>query len=280
MRAPELPLADVVPGRRLDALLRTLRPSDPGATGALVTLVALAEHPDAEVRATLVQRLPLMAHGPAGPAPELVDAVAHRCADADVRVREAACFALGTLWRDLDRPAVRDALAARLGDDDVEVRDEALLGLAHRADPRALPAVRDALAQPAGAVSRLVLEAAGALGDVDLHDLVRAHAGDGSGWDEDDLDVLEAVVRLTDPTGLGDDLLDGVADLCRAAAHGRPPGRSVAAWEALDGVLDVAPHRAGQAMAEVAARLADDPAALAHLRQRSALGALAGAAAR
>ncbi|MBF5081285.1 HEAT repeat domain-containing protein [Quadrisphaera sp. INWT6] len=271
MRAPVLTLADVVPGKQLDALLRTLRPAD---TGAESTLVALAAHPRAGVRSTLAQRLPLMAHGAGGPALALVEAVVRLTSDEHPGVRESACFALGTLWRDLPHPCVDDALAARL-DDEPEVRDEALLGLAHRQDPRALPAVRRVLGEPVGLVSRLVLEAAGALGDTDLHPLVVAHAGDEDAWDADDLDVVDAAVRLTDPAGLGDDVLDGVADLCRAGAAGRPPGRSVAAWEVLDGVLDVAPRRARQALEAVAARLVGEPEALVHLRERSALGVLA-----
>jgi len=273
VRAPVLTLADVVPGKQLDALLRTLRPTDAGAAS---TLVALAAHPRAGVRSTLAQRLPLMAHGADGPAPALVEAVVRLTTDEHTGVREAACFALGTLWRDLPHPCVGDALAARL-DDEPEVRDEALLGLAHRQDPRALPAARRALAEPVGLVSRLVLEAAGALGDVELHPLVLAHAADEDAWDAEDLDVVDAVVRLTDPAGLGDDVLDGVADLCRAGAEGRRPGRAAAAWELLDGVLDVAPRRARQALEAVAARLAGEPAALVHLRERSALGTIAAA---
>lgn len=277
MLAPELTLADVVPGRPLEALLRTLRPS---ADGSLAVLVALTEHPHPAVRAALAQRLPLLPHGPAGPAPELVSALARLTGDDDARAREAACFALATMWRDHDVPGLCDALAARLHDADADVRDEALLGLAHRRDPRALAAVGVALAGAEGPASRLVLEAAGALGDPSLHEAVRTHA---EAWlvDEDadpaDLDVVEAVVRLTDPDGVGDDLLDGVADLCRARAHARPAGRAVAAWEQLDAVLDVAPHRARQVLEEVAARLDGDAAALEHLRERSALGQLAAA---
>lgn len=278
MLAPELTLADVVPGRPLEALLRTLRPTEDGAVDVLV---ALTEHPHPAVRASLAQRLPLMPHGPAGPAPQLVAALARLTGDDDVRAREAACFALATMWRDHDAPGLCDALAARVElDDDDEVREEALLGLAHRRDPRALHAVTAALADAGGPSSRLVLEAAGALGDPSLHEAVRLHA---EAWlvDEDadpaDLDVVEAVVRLTDPQGVGDDLLDGVADLCRARAHGRSPGRAVAAWEQLDAVLDVAPHRARQVLEDVAERLEGDGASLAHLRDRSALGQLAAA---
>ncbi|MGQ7297515.1 HEAT repeat domain-containing protein [Quadrisphaera sp. KR29] len=277
MRAPELTLADVVPGRPLEALLRTLRPS---AGGAVDVLVALAEHPHPGVRAALAERLPLLPHGPGGPAPELVSALARLAGDDDAGAREAACFALATTWRDQDAPGLCDALAARLDDDDLDVREEALLGLAQRRDPRALTAVGAALGGAGAPAPRLVLEAAGALGDPSLHEAVRAHA---EAWlaDEDadpaDLDVVEAVVRLTDPDGVGDDLLDGVADLCRARAHARPAGRSVAAWEQLDAVLDVAPHRARQVLEEVALRLDGDPAALEHLLERSALGQLAAA---
>ncbi|PWJ47197.1 hypothetical protein SAMN06264364_14011 [Quadrisphaera granulorum] len=278
MRAADLTLADVAPGRQLEALLRSLRPTTPGAVDLLV---ALAAHPHPAVRATLAQRLPLLPHGPTGPAPSLVEALTRLISDDSAAVREAACFAVATAWRDLDAPGLCDALAARVDEftpePDLEVRDEALLALAHRGDARALPPVRAALEQAPGAASRLVLEAAGALGASELHELVRAQA---EAWladeeaDPADLDVVEAVVRLTDPDGVGDDLLDGAADLSRARAHGRSAGCAVAAWEQLDAVLDVAPRRARQVLERVAERLAGDLAALEHLRRRSALGQL------
>ncbi len=50
----------------------------------------------------------------------------------------------------------------------------------------------------------------------------------------------------------------------------------LSSWRALNDALDLAPHRAGEAMAEVEARLLADPAALAELHERSALAVMVG----
>ena len=99
---------------------------------------------------------------------------------------------------------IRDALAARIDDSDVETRCEALLGLAYRQDLRALPYVRDALALANGDVWMLELRAAGALGDPSLHPLVNQHL---DGWNDPDAAVIDGVYRLTDPAGIGLDVL-------------------------------------------------------------------------
>jgi hypothetical protein len=47
-------------------------------------------------------------------------------------VRDYACLALGTQWREVDSPELRSALADRLDDPDRDTGHEALLGLAYR----------------------------------------------------------------------------------------------------------------------------------------------------
>src|SRR5206468_5739139 len=122
-------------------------------------------------------------------------------------VRDWACYGLGTRLSDVDTPVVRNALAVRLTDTDPHVRCEALLGLARRQDPRALPAVR---ARLEGDEVRLAeIQAAGALGDPSLHCLVRAQL---AGWGTEAVGRVCAALRLADPDGLGDDLLDGLAE--------------------------------------------------------------------
>ena len=54
-----------------------------------------------------------------------------------------------------------------------------------------------------------------------LHDLALRHQ---SGWNEADTRTADAVRRLTDPSGPGDDLLESVAELSRRRAHGQPDG--------------------------------------------------------
>ncbi|GAA3672156.1 hypothetical protein GCM10022237_34780 [Nocardioides ginsengisoli] len=192
--------------------------------------------------------------------------------DADPRVRDAACFALGEQWREIDTPELREALAARLDDIDRDTRSEALLGLAYRRDPRALPRVRAALSRPSGDLWRLELVAAAALGDPQLHELVLEHR---DGWDEEDDRTAEVACRLTDPAGPGGDVIDGVARLYRRRAHGRPDGDAFARWRLMDEMLDIAPHRAPEFLGLVLERLADDEAAERELRERSALAQLA-----
>ncbi|NKY41577.1 hypothetical protein, partial [Cellulomonas septica] len=78
--------------------------------------------------------------------------------------------------------------------------------------------------------------------------------------------------RATDPGGVGDDVLEGVADVCRRRARGLPDGDALASWSVLSGVLDAAPHLAVTVLDAVLDRLADDPAARDELLHRSALG--------
>jgi hypothetical protein len=215
---------------------------DTADAGDTAAVLALAGHSDAQVRTDVAMTLPLLTQGES-PSAQMVAAAITLSRDPDARVRDAACFALAEQWREVDTPQVREALTARLDDADTEVRCEALLGLAHRHDPRALPRVAAALSRPSGEVWRLELVAAGALSDPRLHELVLTHK---DGWDDEDTLTVQAVRALTDPTGPGTDLMDGVADLYRRRAHGHPDGEALAAWHRLDMMLDIAPHRAGE----------------------------------
>lgn len=240
---------------------------DAGAEDVAAVL-ALADHADPEVRRRVVRVLPLLAHGDL-PTPELIEAAVRLSGDDDAQVRDWACFALGRQWPEVDTPEVRAALAARLDDADDEARCEALVGLSYRQDERALPRVRAALSRPDGEVWTLELEAAAALGDPSLHDLVRQHQ---DGWDDEDgARTAQLALRLTDPTGPGEDVFDGVAELSRRRAHGEPDGEALAAWHLMHRLLGIAPRRAGEFFRAVLARLEGDDAAQRELRENSAL---------
>jgi hypothetical protein len=161
---------------------------------------------------------------------------------------------------------------------DRDTRCEALVGLEFRGDARVLVRVRDALSRPSGDVWRLELVAAGALSDPQLYELVLAHQ---AGWgDVDAAHTADVVRRLTDPAGLGAAIFDGVAELYRRRAHGRPDGTALAAWHLMDEMLDIAPQWAEEFFLAVLERLAGDEDAVAEVRDRSGLGRLVGEASR
>ncbi|MBD5785487.1 HEAT repeat domain-containing protein [Cellulosimicrobium terreum] len=217
-------------------------------------------------------QLPILTHG-GPPTSEMVDAAVRLTTDPVTRVRDYACFVLGSQFREVDTPGLRDALAARLDDADRATRCEALVGLAYRCDPRALPRVRKALTRRSGDVWQLELVAAGALGDPSLHPLVAPHR---TGWDDEVADgQADAAYRLTDPDGPGGDLLDGVADLSRRRGHGVPDGDALDSWRLMVVLLDIAPYRAPELLDAVAARLVGDEPALRELRESSVLAQLA-----
>jgi hypothetical protein len=239
----------------------------------IAAVLGLTAHSDPDVRLAVAWVLPSLTHGD-DPTIEMVNAAIELSADPETGVRDWACFALGTQWRAVDTVNLRDALAARLDDSDPETQSEALVGLAYRRDPRALPYVRAALSRPNGKMWRLELIAAGALSDPALHDLVLKHQ---TGWDDDDapLPIAGLVKRLTDPAGPGDDVLDGVGELYRRRAHDLPDDDdALTAWRTLDGMIDIAPHRAPEFLEAVASRLVGE-AAERELRTNSALAQLA-----
>ncbi len=238
MGVAELLLAGKAGTAEFDAAVESADASD------IAAFLALADHPDEDVRRVVARTLPFLTHGHE-PTAEMVAVAIGLTLDTDKDVRDWACFALAEQWREVHTPALREALAARLDDLDRDTRAEALVGLAYRRDPRALPRVRDALSRPSGALWRLELIAAGALSDPHLHDLVRRHE---EGWaDPKDERTADVVRRLTDPAGPGADLFDGVADLCRRRAHSRADGSALDAWRLMDEMPTIAPHRAPSA---------------------------------
>lgn len=266
MGVAELLLAGEVEGAELDAAVDAAGASDVAA------VLLLADHADVNVRRAVALVLPLLTHGDP-PTEPMIEVAIRLTRDADLRVRDHATLALGQQWREIDTPELREALAARLDDIDRGTRSEALVGLAYRRDARVLPRVREALARPSGDVWRLEIVAAGALGDPRLHELVRRHR---HGWTEErDARDADAASRLTDPAGPGVDVLEGVARLYRRRAHGLPDGDALAAWQVMDAMLDIAPHRAPQLLSAVLERLAHDQAAQREVRERSALARLA-----
>ena len=148
-------------------------------------------------------------------------------------------------------------------------RCEALLGLARRRDERTLPVLKERLAREN--VYSLEIDAAGALGDPSLHWMVRAHL---AGWDDDVVARVCAALRLTDPSGVGDDLLDGLADWFRLGApHATDDDRYW--WSVTLQVLEHAEYRAPEIAEEVRLRLFGEHAAT-RLMLGSRLAQLAG----
>lgn len=189
--------------------------------------------------------------------------------DPDARVRDYACIALGTQWREVDTPELRAALTVRLDDIDRETRCEALVGLAYRHDPSALPRVRAALLRPSGDLWYVEMVAVGALAEPELHPLVMQHQ---EGWDDLEAATANAARRLTDPAGPGDDIIDGVAELYRGRAHAdRDAERWLWAWTSMLSVLEMAPHRGRGFLWAVLAKLDGEPDALDEVRTHSVL---------
>lgn len=235
-------------------------------------VLGLARHCDPAVRRALSLALPLLPQAEDQPMDEVLRTVIELSRDADDRVRDYACMALGTQWRPVDTPELRSALADRLDDPDRDARHEALVGLAYRGDPRALPRVRAALSRPDRDLYQLELIAAGALADPTLHDLLSQHQ---DGWDGDTARIAEAARRLSDPAGPGEDLLAGVADLYRRRSRNQPDGDAIVGWQILNAMLDLVPSRARAYFDAILAHLAGDPAAEQELRRNSALAQMA-----
>lgn len=224
---------------------------DPAALDAILPLVA---HTDPAVRRAVAGTLPRLTRAPRPS--DVVAALLTLTADADPDVRDTACHSLGLRVSEVDTPEVRDALAARLYDSHRETACEALLGLARRHDPRVLPVLRHRLSGDDVRLTELM--AAGATGDPSLHVLVRAQL---TGWPNEVVPKVCAALRLTDPDGVGEDLLDGLA-----AWYALPGGRRLADrywWSVALNVLEQAPHRTEELAEAVHGRIAGDGAAVA-----------------
>jgi HEAT repeat protein len=234
---------------------------------ALPLLLSLVGHDDARVRRAVAQALPSVL-GETDPG-DTVAGLIRLSSDADDDVRDWACFALGTQLSEVDDAALRAALIERLDDPHDDTRCEALLGLARRRDLRTLPILKERLAKEN--VYSLEIDAAGALGDPSLHWMVRAHL---AGWDDDVVARVCAALRLTDPSGLGDDLLDGLADWFRLGApHATDDDRYW--WSVTLQVLEHAEYRAPEIAEEVRRRLCGEAEAT-RLMLGSRLAQLAG----
>ncbi|MEU6948234.1 ankyrin repeat domain-containing protein [Streptomyces sp. NPDC046316] len=112
-----------------------------GEAEALPELLALASHPDIEVRRAL--GCALTGPVPAGH-PEAVSTLIALSRDHDHGVRDWATLALAEVPE--DTPVLRAALVARLADDDEDAVAEAARGLAMRQDPRAVEVLARILA--------------------------------------------------------------------------------------------------------------------------------------
>lgn len=84
-------------------------------------LLALADHPDPQVRRAMVSLLP---HAFAEPPQAVLEVAIQLTTDMATKVRDWACFVLAEQWREVDTPALRKALAARLDDLDRDTRCE------------------------------------------------------------------------------------------------------------------------------------------------------------
>ena len=220
---------------------------------ALPILLGLCDHEDARVRRAVAQALPSVL-GETEPT-ETVRALMALSQDPDDDVRDWACFALGTQLSEVDDADLREALLLRLADPHDDTRCEALLGLARRRDERVLPVLCDRLAREN--VFSLEIDAAGALGHPSLHTLVRGHL---SGWEDDVVARVCAALRLTDPDGVGQDLLDGLSAWYREGApHATDEDRYW--WSVTLQVLEHAEYRAPEIAEAVRVRLDDEPLA-------------------
>ncbi|MEV7925833.1 HEAT repeat domain-containing protein [Kitasatospora sp. NPDC088779] len=115
---------------------------------AVPVLVALAGHPDAEVREGVARSFAEVLTGlPDGPD---IHTLIRLTQDQNPHVRDWATFTLG-VQSAADSPAIRAALWARTADEHDETRMEAIHGLASRHDPRVVPLLAELIGSPEGA---------------------------------------------------------------------------------------------------------------------------------
>ncbi|MCX5213866.1 HEAT repeat domain-containing protein [Kitasatospora sp. NBC_00240] len=130
---------------------------------AVPVLLALAAHPDPEVRRAVAEALPPVSTDDPG---RVLPALIRLTGDADPEVRNWATFALG-FQVEADSPEVRAALWNRTADEYAAAREEGIRGLARRRDPRAVPLLAELLDDEAGA-HVLTFRAAAILGAAEL----------------------------------------------------------------------------------------------------------------
>ncbi len=154
---------------------------------AVPVLVALAEHPEADVRQQVATSFSGVATGlPDGPD---VRALVALTRDDDPEVRNWATFTLG-FQVEADSPAIRAVLWERTTDEHPETREEGIRGLARRHDLRVVPLLTELLDDPTGA-HVLTFSAARIMGIPELLPALRAYQADGA--------EIGAVVNACDP---------------------------------------------------------------------------------
>jgi len=155
---------------------------------AVPVLVALAGHPDADVRRQVAGSFSGVATGlPDGPDIRTLTVLTR---DEDPEVRNWATFTLG-FQVEVDSPAIRAALWERTTDEHPEAREEGIRGLARRHDLRGVPLLAELLDDPEG-VHALTFIAARIMGIPELLPHLLEH-------DPDDIGVA-AAVSACDPT--------------------------------------------------------------------------------
>jgi HEAT repeat protein len=152
----------------------------------IVPACRFRHHPDPDVRHGVV--LALTGHEKEQALGVLIELTR----DSEAHVRDWATFALGSQV-DVNTPVLREALVERLADEDGDTRAEAMVGLARRGDRRMLSALREELAS--GSVGTLAVEAAGLIGDPQLHPLLVALL---DWWDVDE-GLLGEAIRACSP---------------------------------------------------------------------------------
>ena len=190
--------------------------------------------------------------------------------DPDDDVRDWACFALGTQLSEVDDAgaARRAGRAARRPARRHPVRGAARAGPAAR---RADPAGACRSGWPATTCSRWRSTRPARSGTRRCTRWCAAHL---SGWDDDVVARVCAALRLTDPDGVGDDLLDGLAEwFAGGAPHASDDDRYW--WSVTLQVLEHAEYRAPEIAEQVHARLAGEARATS-LMLGSRLAQLAG----
>jgi HEAT repeat protein len=154
---------------------------------AVPVLVALAGHPDAEVRLSVATSFAGVVTGlPDGPDVRALIALTR---DRDPQVRNWATFTLG-FQAEVDSPAIRAALWERTGDENADAREEGIHGLARRHDPRSVPLLTQLLDNPDGA-HVLTFRAAQIMGAPELLPALLEYEPDGAG--------VTAAVNACDP---------------------------------------------------------------------------------
>jgi hypothetical protein len=154
---------------------------------AVAVLVALAAHPDAEVRRLVAASFAGVLTGlPDGPDIRTLIALTR---DRDPQVRNWATFTLG-FQAEVDSPAIRAALWERTGDENADAREEGIHGLARRHDPRSVPLLTQLLDNPDGA-HVLTFQAAEIIGAPELLPALLEYEPDGIG--------ITAAVNACDP---------------------------------------------------------------------------------